>query len=77
MNRFRIFDTEPGESEISGINKITDATHTAAAVGVAASGEEMETNSDANSAVGDAHSAAEENTSRGSGTKTTGDANTA
>ena len=77
MNRFRIVDTEPGESEISGINKITDATHTAAAVGVAASGEEMETNSDANSAVGDAHSAVEENTSRGSGTKTTGDANTA
>jgi hypothetical protein len=39
MNRFRIVDTEPGESEISGINKITDATHTAAAVGVTASGE--------------------------------------
>jgi hypothetical protein len=77
MNRFRIVDIEPGESEISGINKISDAAHTAAAVGVTASGEEMETNSDVNSAFGDAHSATEANGSRGAGTKTTGDANTA
>jgi len=77
MNRFRIVDIEPVESEVSGISKIGDAAHTAAADGVSASGEEMETNSDANSAFGDAHSATEVNSSGGAGTKIMGDANTA
>jgi hypothetical protein len=78
MNRFRIVDIEPGESEVSGISKIGDAAHTAAAAeGVPASGEEMETNSDANSAFGDAHSAKEVTSSGGAGTTIMGDANTA
>jgi len=77
MNRFRIVDIEPKESEVIGINKIGYAAHSAVADGDEATGEEMETYSDANSASGDAHSATEVNGSGGAGLKIQGDANSA
>jgi hypothetical protein len=77
MNRFRIVDIEPKESEVIGIHKIGDVAHPAAADGDEATGEEMETYSDANSASGDAHSATEDNGSGSAGPRIQGDANSA